>query len=1202
MAIAMTLGATGQLATAAFASATHHWVRVHDGPTHILNVDSDQRLWFAGSDGALHRGPLPSQRGTGSWERIALPPRFQPNSFTVSPGPRVHAVGRWAEAGLHTVLTGSQERGEWRWVDLHLDHPQILFDITATSNGELWVGAEGHDVFHWNGSWTKELVPLPLHNKSIHVYEDGTGWIHAYSRGSGALYHRNRNRWEQVENWDHGVLAASVRVLYADADQIITMTSGKVAQIVAPGRTPQPILKDPPGSRTLTVALYSPVSGWAESDGKLFRIENGDWSEARLAWPLLAYDLFDFGPAGLYARDDLAALYRLDPLSPGVLPARHDDAVQPLKRELGLVYSGLIYGITVLTLQERESLYLVDHEDRNPVLALPRTGPLRAGQRRTFQVLSESLGLTGVPNPGEWNYSYDLGALAADLDGNGHEDVVLFAMYDENRLLRNVRGRHFVDRTVEAGIGGNQNERHTGGCLLDADGDGDLDLYATSERGSDRLYLNNGVARFVDVTEAAKMQPHDSSQGAACGDLDADGDTDIVVPTNGRGLLLLENLGPAGGVPRFRSERLFLTVEETTGGPLSTYNLASVALADLDHDGRPEIFLAVVGGCDLMLRNEGGMRFKAEPDLLPSNQPCSWTAGAGFFDMDHDGDLDLALTGRAGSRFYRSEGGRFVWDMPEGWLERTSFGGMVTRGSVFVDLDEDGDLDVVQAVGAAGIRTYRNLTDDNHYILLKVVGPPGNRSAVGARLSLRRPGDPQTLGWAQVPGATGYASQDSKWVHFGGVHPHETYEVEVQVAGAETQVVRDLRPPHRGFVKLRRTPDWMGAAGHRALLASREAGSGRWLGLTGLAALALTLLAVLLFWNTRVRWPFWIPLAATPVVAATLAALLPLDPGADLINGSVGSSAILIGVGLVVLRSFTSMPSTPELLVELNIALRTFRHNETPRLVLDRLSFVLDNLGGSAGLQDPLRRELLREDLIAYREVVLPELRSLLRLGDAVGLGEATAHRALRRQRVLVPGLLSRLAGIGKRSAPSDALVNLARALAETTDWIGRTLAETDRQLDLDLSPALLEYIGSRRAALRAPVRLDDRLGSPVGVRFLARDLYRILDILIENAEHATRDRPDPQIWIEADWVGDDRVHLRVRDNGAGIDGSERERIFKLGHSGRTSSGQGYGLYYAQRSVQRFGGRISAEGPPGEGACIVLELHVLRRGPQRPSS
>jgi hypothetical protein len=158
-----------------------------------------------------------------------------------------------------------------------------------------------------------------------------------------------------------------------------------------------------------------------------------------------------------------------------------------------------------------------------------------------------------------------MGVDAADFDGNGTDDIFITHLMDEtNTLYVNMGQALFEDRTREAGLGV-PGRRFTGfGTLFfDYDNDSWLDLFVANGAVQllpqlvrekhpfplgqpNQLFRNTGKGTFLEIVEQAgsALQPLEVSRAAVFGDVDNDGDTDVLVTNNnGPARLLLNQIG-----------------------------------------------------------------------------------------------------------------------------------------------------------------------------------------------------------------------------------------------------------------------------------------------------------------------------------------------------------------------------------------------------------------------------------------------------------------------------------------------------------------------------------------------------------------------------------------------------------------------------------------------------------------------------------
>lgn len=122
------------------------------------------------------------------------------------------------------------------------------------------------------------------------------------------------------------------------------------------------------------------------------------------------------------------------------------------------------------------------------------------------------------------------------------------------------------------------------------------------------------------------------------------------------------------------------------------YNGSGVATGDFDDDGRVDLYLTSLDGPNRLYRQDGPFHFVDVTDASGTAGPDAWSTGASFVDVDEDGDLDLYVAYlNAADRLFRNDGeGRFT--------DVSAAAGLAHAGAsvmpAFADYDRDGDLDL----------------------------------------------------------------------------------------------------------------------------------------------------------------------------------------------------------------------------------------------------------------------------------------------------------------------------------------------------------------------------------------------------------------------------------------------------------------------------------------------------------------------------
>ncbi len=434
-----------------------------------------------------------------------------------------------------------------------------------------------------------------------------------------------------------------------------------------------------------------------------------------------------------------------------------------------------------------------------------------------FTDVTDAVGLGHVPS----GYSLNL----VDYDNDGWLDLFI-SMNGWNgpypdMLFHNEHGK-FVNVSKKSGA----DDPGSGFVSLwaDLDNDGWLDLVVANgvlQDGSvTQVYRNNRDGTFTNVTKAAGLNepPAYGAIGIALGDYDKDGRVDILI--NGRDAApdrLYHNDG----------NWHFTEVAKKAGVLQPPHNGFVCFFFDYNNDGYPDILTTSLAPWEATV--EGLKKGYAPRDarsihpdssrLFRNNRDGSFTdvtfesklyyptgtMGAGVADLDNDGHLDVYL-GTGDPQLSRLEPNRFFHSNGDGtFSDLTSYVGFARPGNKghgvgFVDIDEDGDLDIFAQLGGhypgdhAYNAFYRNLKgNQNNWLEVDLRGVKSNRFAVGAQLTVKSGG---LLVYREVKGSEGFGATSPYRQHFGLGRSPKIDSLEIRWPSGVTQKFEALEVNH----------------------------------------------------------------------------------------------------------------------------------------------------------------------------------------------------------------------------------------------------------------------------------------------------------------------------------------------------------------------------------------------------------------------
>ncbi len=321
----------------------------------------------------------------------------------------------------------------------------------------------------------------------------------------------------------------------------------------------------------------------------------------------------------------------------------------------------------------------------------------------------------------------------------------------------------------------------------------------------DFLYLNLGDGRWQNISSESQLDRFaGKGLGIVAADFDRSGSVDLFVTNDVMVNFLFVSRQPPGALPVYEELGVLSGLAFDREG--RTQASMGIACGDVDGDGMTDLLVAnYYDDSNTLHLQQPGLCFSDETREAGLRDPSFLllSFGSQFLDADLDGWLDLVIANghvddfrfkghpwHMRPQFYRNEGaGRFVeltGERAGDYFQKEYLG----RGLARLDWNRDGRQEfAVSNIGALASVTENRTETDHHWIGFQLRGVQSNRDAVGTRIALQ---SADRIRIAELYGGDGFQATNQRQLIFGLGSQAKVDQMTVTWPGGLVQTFRDL--------------------------------------------------------------------------------------------------------------------------------------------------------------------------------------------------------------------------------------------------------------------------------------------------------------------------------------------------------------------------------------------------------------------------